>query len=618
MEQSLQRAESASRVPSDVEPCSGKHKRLGSPLSVFEYRDSQGLIFCAAHYQKQGEPKNVVIWVWSGSEWVPDSPVKGRPLYRLDRLEKNPRASVLVVSDEITVEAVQRVLNGTIVTTWAGGPGQWQASDWTSVRGRIVTLWPSVGRVSQADARSLAGKMLELGTFLEPEKPGVKLIDVTGQPEGWNLSEAIQGGWTKQDIVSWGAQHRRSITADGAPADEANVPVDVYDADTSISSGVATISGLTLSSGVPVPNLDNVLRVLEQRDVRFKGVYYDEFLQKVIKPDGEWTEIDDMMTLLWLQRECRLTKLSLGTVSMGINVYAYQKRRNECRTWIESLEWDGGNRLKDLLPVGFGTPRNAYTEAVGRCFIMGMVKRIFEPGCKVDYMPVFEGVQGTFKSSALRAIAEPYFTEQHEKVTSKDFYLVLRGHMLVEISELSSFRGADWERVKGVTSNPVDTYRAPYERRAVDHPRQCVFAATTNKDDWNTDDTGARRFWPVACGHVDLPWIREHRDDLLAEAVYRVRQGESWHDVPQTLAVLEQEKRHEGDVLDDALAYYLSKKELVTIKDCIMDALGIEKAEKWDKDLERRISSVLRRSGFARVQERIDGRTTRAWRKQKK
>jgi hypothetical protein len=607
-------------VPEDAAKCDGEHRRLGTPLAVYEYRDSNGLILCTAHYEKPGELTQVVVWLWSGTDWVASKPHKGRPLYRLDRLQKNPRSPVLIVSDEAIVEAVQRVLSGTIVTTWCGGRGQSLLADWSALKGRMVTIWPTVGRITQDDGRCVAARMLEQETFLDTERLGVKLIDVSGQPDGWNLQEAINGGWTKHDIVTWGSQHRRSITPDGQaagmlPSVEPMIPVEEYDKDGSISSGVSTLAGLTTANGVPHPNLDNVLRVFEASELRFKGVYYDEFLQKVIKPDGEWTEIDDMITLLWLQRECRLAKITLGVVNMAMNVYAYQRRRNECKTWIESLDWDNQSRLQDLLPVGFGTARNPYTESVGRCFIMGMVARVLQPGCKVDNMPVFEGRQGSFKSTALRILGDPYFTEQHEKVTSKDFYLVLRGKMLVEISELSAFKGALLETVKGVASNQVDNYRAPYERRSVDHRRQCVFAATTNSDDWNTDDTGARRFWPVACGTIDLAWIREHRDALLAEAVSRVQSGESWHDVPQTLAQKEQEMRHEGDVFDEALAYYLSRRPVVTIKDCLLDGLGMEKAEKWDKQTERRITGVLRRSGYIRSMEKIDGRQTRVWRK---
>ena len=122
---------------------------------------------------------------------------------------------------------------------------------------------------------------------------------------------------------------------------------------------------------------------------------------------------------------------------------------------------------------------------------------------------------------------------------------------------MHSFTKAEVERLKGVMSCQVDRYRAPYERRAADHPRRCVFAGTTNRDDWNRDETGARRFWPVVCGHIDLDWLTQHRDQLLAEAVYKFKNGATWWEVPREHAEREQDARRVEDPWQPIIADWL-------------------------------------------------------------
>ena len=152
-------------------------------------------------------------------------------------------------------------------------------------------------------------------------------------------------------------------------------------------------------------NLDNVVRVLEA-DPNIKGhIWYDEFLDAIMTDrQGEtrkWRDDDDIWLQLYAQRHIGLHQVGLGTCHDAAKMAALHDTRNECRNWLNGLQWDGTERLAHMLSDGFGTQQDAYTQAVGRCWMVSIVARVMRPGCKVDTVPVLEGVQGAGKSTAL-------------------------------------------------------------------------------------------------------------------------------------------------------------------------------------------------------------------------
>ena len=88
---------------------------------------------------------------------------------------------------------------------------------------------------------------------------------------------------------------------------------------------------------------------------------------------------------------------------------------------------------------------------------------------------------------------------------------------------------ANANHVKAMLSRQVDRGRTAYARTVSERPRRNIFIGTTNDDEPLTDPTGNRRFLPVRIdAEINLAWLRENVDQLLAEAAVREAAGETF------------------------------------------------------------------------------------------
>ncbi|SFB61785.1 Virulence-associated protein E, partial [Delftia tsuruhatensis] len=227
---------------------------------------------------------------------------------------------------------------------------------------------------------------------------------------------------------------------------------------------------------------------------------------------------------------------STQNIKDGIATVAYTERFHPVREWLQEQEWDQEPRLDKWLihvlgesPETLSPSMAEYLKLVGRYWVLGMIWRVMQPGCKFDYCPVLEGKGGLRKSTMVEVLAvrpEWYSDTKFDLSRGKDAYEQVRGKWVYELGELSSFSKADVNDIKAFISSKTDNYRVAYGEQAQAFPRQCVLVGSTNDKKYLRDRSGNRRFWPIPVRHViKTEWLERMRGQLMAEAYALYQQG---------------------------------------------------------------------------------------------
>jgi predicted P-loop ATPase len=365
-----------------------------------------------------------------------------------------------------------------------------------------------------------------------------------------------------------------------------------------------------------LPVVENVVAILLNDHLWHGVIAFDEFSGQVMKlrsppfargEVGEWSDIDDARLELWLAERYALRRLSSDVVNKGVLLAADAHRFHAVRDYLNALTWDGERRLSLLLWDYFGANGGKPSEyhcSIAVKWMVGAVARIFRPGCKMDNVLILEGPQGKLKSSALKALFDPWFTDAGFEIGSTDGYQIIRGMWCVELAELDGFNRVEASRSKAFFTRATDRYRNPYGRKPVNVPRQGVFAGSVNHGVYLKDETGNRRFWPIEIGHVELRVLAQDRDQLWAEAVWWYRAGEEWwvSASDRHLFEDEQEARYMQDAYEQKVRAWLEGESggpdgvqnRVSMADLLGRALKLD-VSKWTLPEQQRVGRIMAR-----------------------
>lgn len=351
---------------------------------------------------------------------------------------------------------------------------------------------------------------------------------------------------------------------------------------------------------------------------------------------GDVTDAVDLLLGKYLTDTYGLPSISRAALAEAIQTVAHTRRFHPIREMLRGLQWGQKSRIDNWLvhvlgesPDTLSKPMLEYLQIVGRCWLLGMVYRVMEPGCKFDYCPVLEGAGGLRKSTLVEVLAgSEYFSDTPFEVgRGKEAQEQVQGLWLYEIAELTHFSKAEVGAIKAFISSKVDRYRVAYGATVGSFARQCLLVGTTNENTYLRDRTGNRRFWPIPVRHIiNTDWLKKYRDQLLAEAFALYLQGAVYTPTTEQerrLFVPMQESRLVETAVLSELLHVLTRAptsagigavvndltEFVTIAQLTL-ALGVD-AAKSTPALEGQIRSWLDHEGWERAKKQING--ARAW-----
>jgi len=322
-----------------------------------------------------------------------------------------------------------------------------------------------------------------------------------------------------------------------------------------------------------------------------------------------WEDSDSARLKYFLGKERHFEPKSQNIEDALVTVGRYQKF-HPIKRELESYKWDGIPRINDWMVKFLGVEDSAYHRNVGLKVLVAAIKRLYEPGCKFDYIMVLEGKQGIGKSRAIQILAGEYYGDIDINLHDKETIEAMRRFWIIEASEMETHRKQESTAMKAFLSRQVDVFRVPYARRAKQFPRQSIFIGSINPENcedigWLKDATGNRRYWPVACRQINQDGLRKVRNQLWAEALLHYKKGTPvyFEDVKiEEQAMLEQQKRIGADAWHERivewLTYGLGKNRMVvTASNMYCDCLGGSFAH-INRIEQRRISDIMKSLGW--------------------
>lgn len=200
---------------------------------------------------------------------------------------------------------------------------------------------------------------------------------------------------------------------------------------------------------------------------------------------------------------------------------------------LRGMPWDGVKRVRLFATALCGDSKTPLDDEIAKKWLVGYVARGLSPGCQMDTVLCLREKQGGgFKTSFARVMAghPDRFSDSPGFGGDRESAMLRVGMRIVELGEGVAAKRADRHALKLDLTKTDDHFRAPWGKAADKRKRGFCYVMTVNDFAFlRADQDGLRRVWPMDVqGVIDIEWIKENKDQLLAEAVSLYDSGTQW------------------------------------------------------------------------------------------
>jgi predicted P-loop ATPase len=364
----------------------------------------------------------------------------------------------------------------------------------------------------------------------------------------------------------------------------------------------------------PYANRNNIALILEN-DPIYESLCYNDHSNKVIWKERELWDPDLEDIGLHIERAYNIRYPS-ADIKRAVLRVAHQKIQENIKSWINNLpQWDGEERIHNLFRNVFRAQiipgSEQLIEEISSKWIISLIARVMEPGCKMDTFLVLCGEKGLGKSTGLKTlIGDDWFSDSPLDISKKDSLELIHSTetWLWELAELHSLQGRTADNFKAFISSAEDKFRPSYQQFPKSYLRRVVFAGTSNN---YLSDGPERRVWPITVTkQVDLGYLKAWREQLFAEALKEYCSGKIWYlewESQRMLSELQQ-----AYIIDDPWAIKVREAIAGGHKNttAIMTKLDLPVSQQHTGNA-KRIAQICKESGYKQVI--LDGQ--RIWKK---